>query len=92
MSKIDEFEQKIMTHGMTAEDFVEYEKLLKRVRDNFLKRQHCYTTAIQFPPEYAEQAVRLIQYGVHMVSASVRCSLVNAGVPMPNPSVVSICR
>lgn len=64
MSKIDEFEQKIMTHGMTAEDFVEYEKLLKRVRDNFLKRQHCYTTAIQFPPEYAEQAVRLIQYGL----------------------------
>ncbi len=49
---------------MTEEDFSEYEKLLKKIRGNFLKRQHCYTTAIQFPPEYADQAVRLIQYGL----------------------------
>ena len=55
MSKIDEFEQKIIKHGMTDEDFLEYGKLLKRVRGNLLKRQHCYTTAIQFSDEYAEQ-------------------------------------
>ena len=52
MSKIDEFEQKIIKHGMTDEDFLEYGKLLKRVRGNLLKRQHCYTTAIQFSDEY----------------------------------------
>ena len=64
MGKIDEFEQKIIKQGMTDADFAEYEKLLKRVRDNFSKRQHCYTTAIQFPRRYAEQAIKLIQYGL----------------------------
>ena len=64
MSKIDEFEQKIIKHGMTDEDFAEYQKILKRVRGNFLKRQHCYTTAIQFLPEYADQAIKLILYGL----------------------------
>jgi tetratricopeptide (TPR) repeat protein len=64
MGKIDDFEQKLIKEGMTDEDLIEYEKLLKRVRGNFLKRQHCYTTAIQFPHQYAEQAVKLIQYGL----------------------------
>ncbi len=64
MGKIHEFEQKIIKQGMTDEDFIEYEKLLKRVRGNFQKRQHCYTTAIQFPRQYAKQAVKLIQYGL----------------------------
>jgi len=64
MGKIDDFEQKLIKQGMTDEDFLEYEKLLKRVRGNFLKRQHCYTTAIQFPCQYAEQAVKLIRYGL----------------------------
>lgn len=64
MSKIENFEQKIILNGMTDEDFIEYEKLLKRVRSNFSKRQHCYTTAIQFPCEHADQAVKLIQYGL----------------------------
>lgn len=64
MSKINEFEQKIIKQGMTDEDFLEYEKLLKRVRGNFLKRQHCYNTAIQFSNEHAEQAIKLIQYGL----------------------------
>lgn len=64
MGKIDEFERKIIEQGMTDEDFIEYEKMLKRVRDNFSKRQHCYTTAIQLPEKYSEQAVKLIQYGL----------------------------
>ena len=64
MSKIDEFEHQLIEHGMTDEDFVEYEKLLKRVRGNFFKRQHCYTTAIQFSYQHSEQAIKLIQYGL----------------------------
>ena len=64
MGKIDEFELKLIRQGMTDEDLAEYEKLLKRVRGNFAKRQHCYTTAIQFPSYNAEQALKLIQYGL----------------------------
>ncbi len=64
MGKIDEFEKKLIAQGMNDEDFIEYQKLLKRVRGNFLKRQHCYTTAIQFSKTYAEQAVKLIKYGL----------------------------
>lgn len=64
MGIIDDFEQKLIKQGMTDEDFVEYKKLLKRVRGNFSKRQHCYTTAIQFPRQYAEQAIKLIRYGL----------------------------
>lgn len=68
MGKIDEFEKRIIEQGMRDEDFIEYEKLLKRVNGNFLKRQHCYTTAIQFPDKYSEQAVRLIKYGLESFS------------------------
>ena len=64
MSKIDELEQKFIKKGMTDEDFAEYQKMLKRVRGNFLKRQHCYTTAIQFLPKHADQAIKLIRYGL----------------------------
>ena len=64
MSKIDELEQKIIKQGMTDENFAEYKKMLNRVRGNFLKRQHCYTTAIQFPTKYADQAIKLIRYGL----------------------------
>ena len=41
MGKIDEFEKRLIEQGMNDEDFVEYQKMLKRVRGNFLKRQHC---------------------------------------------------
>ena len=64
MSKIEEFEQTLIKHGMTDDDFLEYSKLLKRVHGNFSKRQHCYTTAIQFQPKHAEQAIKLIKYGL----------------------------
>lgn len=64
MGKIDEFEQKLIEQGMRDEDFIEYQKLLKRVRGDFLKRQHCYTTAIQFSKNHAKQAVKLIKYGL----------------------------
>jgi len=64
MSKIDDFEQILIKHGMTDEDLLEYSKMLKRVQGNFSKRQHCYTTAIQFPPNRAEQAIKLIKYSL----------------------------
>ena len=64
MSGIEDFERRIINQGMTEEDFVEYKKLLNRVQSNYSKRQHCYTTAIQFPQEYAEQAIKLIKYGL----------------------------
>lgn len=64
MTKIEEFEKKMIAQGMTNEDFITFQKLLQRVRSNFLKRQHCYTTAIQFQQEAAAQAIRLIDYGL----------------------------
>ncbi len=82
MGKIDEFEDKIIKQGMTDADFEEYKKLLKRVRGNFNKRQHCYNTAIKFPPENAMQAVKLIEYGLNTFSDgwfSTYVSYVNMG-------------
>ncbi len=64
MSRIADLEQKIIRDGMTDADLMEYGKLLARVRGNYARRQHCYTTAIQFPPERAAEAVRLIRYGL----------------------------
>ncbi len=64
MGKIDAFEKRIIKQGMKDEDFEEYARLLRRVRGNFLKRQHCYVTAIQFSPKFAAQAVKLIHYGL----------------------------
>lgn len=61
MSKIGDFEQRLISNGMTDRDLEEYAKLLVRVRD---KRQHCYTTAVKFPPERIEQAVKLIKFGL----------------------------
>lgn len=64
MSKIDAFEKRIIEQGLQDEDLIEYGKLLGRVRGNYNKRQHCYTTAIQFPEGKADDAVKLIQYGL----------------------------
>lgn len=65
MSKIEIFEKKMIKYGMSDEDFEEYKKLLKRVHSHFSKRQHCYNTAIQFPAKYANQAIKLIEYGLN---------------------------
>lgn len=64
MSKIEELEKKMMKNGMTEDDFVRFKSLLRYVRSDFLKNQHCYTTAVQFPKENAQQAIKLIQYGL----------------------------
>jgi len=62
MTKIEEFEKRIIENGMTEADFVEYETLLRRVHDNFLKLQHCYHTAYSFPIKRTDQAVALIEW------------------------------
>lgn len=46
MGKIDDFEQKLIKQGMKDEDFIEYEKLLKRVRGNFSKKPGVYANQI----------------------------------------------
>lgn len=66
MSKIEEFEQALIRNGMTDQNFEEYKILLKRVRGNYAKRQHCYTTAIQFHQKDTDQAIKLIRFGVEI--------------------------
>lgn len=64
MTKIEEFEQSLIKNGMFEKDYAEYEKLLKRVQGNFLRLQHCYTTAVRFPRKHSDQAVELIKWGL----------------------------
>lgn len=64
MSKTEALEKRMIARGMQEDDFAEFQQLIRRVPGNFLKMQHCYTTAIQFPAENNAQAIRLIQYGL----------------------------
>ncbi|MBQ7981296.1 MAG: hypothetical protein IJ305_06800 [Oscillospiraceae bacterium] len=64
MSKIDELKNKIIQNGMTNEDFEEFKLLLRRTHNDFLRNQHCYTTAVSLPKENSDQAIKLIQYGL----------------------------
>ncbi len=64
MTKIEEFENKLIANGMCSEDFTELEKLLRRVHDNFLKLQHCYITAQRFPKANYKQAIDLVVFGM----------------------------
>ncbi|MBR5627102.1 MAG: hypothetical protein IKW74_05715, partial [Thermoguttaceae bacterium] len=64
MTKIEKFEEHLIKDGITENDLYEYEKLLKKSSGNFNRLQHCYTTAIQFPEERSEDAIRLIEWGL----------------------------
>lgn len=64
MSKIGDFENRIIKFGIQEGDLDEYARLLKFVHGDNLKQQHCYSTALRFPPEHVEQAVGLICYGL----------------------------
>ena len=64
MTKIEEYENKLIKEGMPKEGYAEYETLLKRVRGNFLRLQHCYTTAVQFPIKRSQEGIDLIQWGL----------------------------
>lgn len=64
MTKLDEFEQKLIQNGISKDDFVEYERLLKRVNSNYNRLQHCYTMAVQLPEKYSERAAELIKWGL----------------------------
>ena len=64
MTKIEAYENKLIKEGMPKEGYAEYETLLKRVRGNFLRLQHCYTTAVQFPIKRSQEGIDLIQWGL----------------------------
>ena len=64
MTKIEAYEKKLIKEGMPKEAYAEYEALLKRVRGNFLRLQHCYTTAVQFPINRSQEGIDLIQWGL----------------------------
>ena len=64
MTKIEAYENKLIKEGMTKEAYAEYETLLKRVRGNFLRLQHCYTTAVQFPIKRSQEGIDLIQWAL----------------------------
>ena len=64
MTKIEAYEKKLIKEGMPKEAYAEYETLLKRVRGNFPRLQHCYTTAVQFPITRAQEGIDLIQWAL----------------------------
>ena len=64
MTKIEEYEKKLIKEGIPEEGYAEFETLLKRVRGNFLRLQHCYTTAAQFPIKRSQEGVDLIKWGL----------------------------
>lgn len=64
MTKIEAYENKLIKEGIPKEGYAEYETLLKRVRGNFLRLQHCYTTAVQFPIKRSQEGIDLIQWAL----------------------------
>jgi len=68
MSKIEKLENRIIKEGMKDEDFEQFKILLRRTPSDFLKIQHCYITASSFPKENADQAIKLIKYGIENFS------------------------
>lgn len=70
MSKIEDFENQIVTFGMRDGDLDKYAKFLRYIHEDGLKQQHCYSTALRFPPERAEQAVTLIRFGLQNFESS----------------------
>ena len=64
MTKIEEFENNLIKNGISDADYVEYEKLLRRVHGNDMRLQHIYTTAVQFSKKRYEQAIALIRWGL----------------------------
>ena len=61
---IEEFENDLVQTGASEEDLQTYGRFLKRVRSNYNRLQHCWLTAYRFPADRAEEAVRLIQWGL----------------------------
>lgn len=64
MSKIDDFENKMIGNGMSDKDFEEYKLMLRRVHDKWNKYQHCIHAARRFAPQYYQRAIFLIEYAV----------------------------
>lgn len=64
MTVIEEFEKKLINDELTKENLGEYEKLLKKVRGNDVRLEHCCITALRFPLNRSEDALSLIKWGL----------------------------
>lgn len=64
VTKIEAFENSLIINGLSEEAYAEYEKHLKRVPGNYLRLQHCYCTAFQFPIERSQEGADLIRWGI----------------------------
>ncbi|MCR5781775.1 MAG: hypothetical protein K6G90_03455 [Clostridia bacterium] len=64
MTVIEEFENELIKNGLTTENLAGYEKLLKRVRGNDMRLEHCCITALRFPLNRSEDALSLIKWGL----------------------------
>lgn len=62
-TKIELFEEKMVEEGLSDENLLEYEKLLRRVRNDWSRMQHCFLTASRFPVARLDDAVRLVEFG-----------------------------
>ena len=64
MTKTELFEEELIKNGISDERLSEYAVLLRRSGDDESRLQHCYTAALRFAPENAEQAAELIRWGL----------------------------
>lgn len=64
MTRIEAFENQLIADGLKDDSLAQLAVLLRRVHDPDLQLQHCYATAMRFPPERCHQAIRLIIFGM----------------------------
>lgn len=76
MSKIGDFENKMISNGMSDRDFEEYKLMLRRIHDKWNKYQHCIHAARRFAPQYYQRAIFLIEYAVDNFADEDHYSLV----------------
>lgn len=62
-TRIELFEEELITGELTDEKLQKYEKLLRRSGDDWCRIQHCFITAYNFPVERVADSVRLIEFG-----------------------------
>lgn len=72
-TKIELFEEKLIEEGLTDDKLKEYEKLLKRSRDDWNRIQHCAFTAYKFPIERINKSEKLIKFGINKYGSNKEC-------------------
>lgn len=68
--KLSEVEEKLKTEGFSEDLFSLFLAGLKRVRGNYNKCQHCYTTAYALKGKDHEAAIRMVHYGLENFAGS----------------------